>query len=164
MGNHRLYPEADPPTAARHILLIIKIRDDVRGMALISRPVRPHTIRRNRVSQGEEQKSKAFEAALNRHGFALQYAVAQSARSLATTGFSNWFPLTAEFPVRVQGADTRIDLVLEHRRRGRFLVVETKRANPALAYWCFAKSGFAGCGLQKVHLHDSGRYPSVLRQ
>ena len=44
------------------------------------------------MSQSQEQKAKAFEAALNRHGFALQYAVAQSAKELARFGFSNWFP------------------------------------------------------------------------
>jgi hypothetical protein len=49
-----------------------------------------------------------------------------------------------EFPVRVQGADTRIDLILQHRTKPIYLVVETKRANPALAYWCFAKSGLRG--------------------
>jgi hypothetical protein len=58
------------------------------------------------VSQSQEQKAKAFEAALNRHGFALQYAVAQSARDLARFEWSSWFPVVPEFPVRVQGADT----------------------------------------------------------
>jgi hypothetical protein len=96
------------------------------------------------VSQNQEQKAKAFEAALNRHGFALQYAVAQSARALAQFEFGNWFPVVPEFPVRVQGADTRIDLILQHRTKPSYLVVETKRANPALAYWCFAKSGLRG--------------------
>jgi hypothetical protein len=94
------------------------------------------------MSQSKEQKAKAFEAALNRHGFALQYAVARSAKDLAAIESSNWFSFVPEFPARVQGTDTRIDLILQHRRRKRsYLVVETKRANPALAYWCFAKSG-----------------------
>ena len=96
------------------------------------------------MSQSQEQKAKAFEAALNRHGFALQYAVAQSARDLARFEWSNWFPFVPEFPVRVQGADTTIDLILQHRMKPSYLVVETKRANPALAYWCFAKSGLRG--------------------
>jgi hypothetical protein len=96
------------------------------------------------VSQSEEQKAKAFETALNRQGFAFQYAVGQSAWRLARIGFSNWVPFVAEFPVRVQGADTRIDLILKHRTKPRFLVVETKSANWALAYWCFAKSGSTG--------------------
>jgi hypothetical protein len=96
------------------------------------------------VSHSEEQKAKAFEAALNRHGFDLQYAVARSARELASFEFSNWFPLVPEFPVRVQGADTRIDLILQHRRKPSYLVIETKRTNRALAYWCFAKSGLRG--------------------
>lgn len=96
------------------------------------------------MSQSKERKAKAFEAALNRQGFPLQYAVAQSARELASFEFSNWFPFVPEFPVRVQGANTRIDLILQHRRKPSYLVVETKRANPALAYWCFAKSGFKG--------------------
>jgi hypothetical protein len=69
------------------------------------------------VIQAGEQKAKAFEAALNRHGFALQYAVAQFARELSRFAFSNWFPVVPEFPVRVQGADTRIDLILRHRTR-----------------------------------------------
>ena len=45
------------------------------------------------------QKAKAFEAALNHHGFALQYAVAQSARDLARFEWSNWFPFVPELPV-----------------------------------------------------------------
>jgi hypothetical protein len=110
------------------------------------------------VSQSQEQKAKAFEAALNRHGFALQYAVVQSARELSSFGSSNWFPVVPEFPVRVQGADTRIDLILKHQRRSSFLVVETKRANRALAYWCFAKAGLRGASALPVV------YSEVLRK
>jgi hypothetical protein len=124
------------------------------------------------VSQGEEQKAKAFEAALNRHGFALQYAVAQSAWRVASIGRSSWFPFLSEFPVRVQGADTRIDLVLVNRNRPdrpRFFVVETKRANPALAYWCFAKSGLRGAwGLpvvcSEVLRKTNGQFRSEVRE
>jgi hypothetical protein len=68
---------------------------------------------------------------------------------LAAFGASRWFPFVAEFPVSVQGVGTRIDLVLVNHDRPdkpRFLVVETKRANPALTYWCFAESGFGGAG------------------
>jgi hypothetical protein len=110
------------------------------------------------VSQGEEQKAKAFEVALNRHGFAFQYAVARSARELASFEFSNWFPVVPEFPVRVQGTDTRIDLILQPRRKPSYLVVETKRANPALAYWCFAQSGMRGAWASPVI------YSEVLRK
>ena len=119
------------------------------------------------MNQNQEQKAKAFKAALNRHGYALQYAVARSARDLARFEFSNWFPIVPEFPIRVQGADTRIDLILKHRRKPSYLVVETKRANPALAYWCFAKSGSTGFApvvyselLRKV----SGQFLSEVRE
>lgn len=118
------------------------------------------------MSQSQEQKVKAFEAALNRHGFALQYAVAKSAQELVNIGFSNWVPFVAEFPVRVQGADTRIDLILKHRRKPRFLVVKTKRVNRALAYWCFAKSGstgFAPVVYSEILRKVSGQFLSEVR-
>jgi hypothetical protein len=119
------------------------------------------------VRQSQEQKAKAFEAALNRHGFAFQYAVAQSAWRLATIGFSNWVPFVAEFPVRVQGVGTRIDLILRHRTKPRFLVIESKRANPALAYWCFAKSGstgFAPVIYSEILCKVSGQFLSEVRE
>jgi hypothetical protein len=119
------------------------------------------------MSQSQEQKVRAFEAALNRHGYALQYAVAQSAKELARFGSSNWFPFVPEFPVSVQGAGTRIDLILKHGRKPSYLVVETKRVNPALAYWCFARAGstgFAPVVYSEILLKVRGQFRSKVRE
>jgi hypothetical protein len=43
-------------------------------------------------------------------------------------------------PVSVGGKDTHVDFVL--RTHEAFLVAECKRANPALANWCFARAPY----------------------
>jgi len=42
-----------------------------------------------------------------------------------------------EFPVLVQGSGTRVDLVLKHKEKPEYLLVECKRVNPSLARWGF---------------------------
>lgn len=83
---------------------------------------------------------RAFEVALSRHGHSFQYAVLKEARRLFEAGKSPWIPWVPEFPVAVQGANTRIDLILYNHERNIYLVCECKRANPALSNWCFARA------------------------
>lgn len=93
-------------------------------------------------SSADQALLDQFTAALNSHGYGFQYAVARRAQDLAADRFekSLWKLEMAEMPVEVQGAGTRIDLVFRHDRKPVFLVGECKRANPALANWCFIKA------------------------
>jgi hypothetical protein len=82
----------------------------------------------------------SFERALNSHGYPFQYLVLSEGARLFETGTSPWLFLAAEFPVEVGGAGTRVDLILRHRSEPHFLLVECKRADPALSHWCFARA------------------------
>jgi hypothetical protein len=59
-------------------------------------------------------------------------------------GASRWLFEVAEFPVNVNGADTRIDFVLHAKsawgHHSTYLVCECKRPNPALGEWAFMRS------------------------
>ncbi len=81
-----------------------------------------------------------FRKALNRHGYTFQYLVCGEAQRLYEKGDSPWQFIAAEFPVETPSAGTRIDLILRHRQHPHIMVVECKRANPAVANWCFAKA------------------------
>src|SRR5579885_3410041 len=80
-----------------------------------------------------------FRKALDSHGYGFQYAVLQRAKELHKTT-SPWYPVVPEFGVEAKGRDTRIDFVLGTRGMTLFLVCECKRANPAIANWCFAQA------------------------
>ena len=81
-----------------------------------------------------------FRKALNRHGYTFQYLVLGEAQAQCEKGDSVWQFVAAEFPVETTSGGTRIDLILRHRRRPHLMVIECKRANPAIANWCFAKA------------------------
>lgn len=81
----------------------------------------------------------AFKNVLDRHGYSFQYAVLNKARELADSHKSFWHFEASEFPVEVQAAPTHIDFLLKKGCTNLVLVCECKRANPALANWCFAK-------------------------
>ncbi len=86
-----------------------------------------------------------FQGALNRHGHPFQYAVIRRAHQLADQQRSPWRFEASEFPVDVQGYNTRIDFVLSQSHQGtpyRFLVAECKRANPSLSDWLFARAPY----------------------
>jgi len=90
---------------------------------------------------------KSFADILNRHGYGFQYAVLKQAHSLSDSRDSSWKFVAAEFPVRVQGEDTRIDFILKRQidniyDQHFFLLAECKRANPALSNWCFARAPY----------------------
>lgn len=87
----------------------------------------------------------AFTVALNLHGHAFQHRVIHEVCRLASLSQTRYRLEVAEFPVRVQDRDTRIDFILRsYNDRGPddpnfFLVCECKRANPSLRDWCFCK-------------------------
>jgi hypothetical protein len=92
--------------------------------------------------------------AINRHGHAFQNAVIRRAEELSQANRSSWLFDAAEVPVEVRGQSTRIDIVLhqntwDQRGAKSFLVAECKRANPALANWCFAQTRYLRRGLDR---------------
>ncbi len=88
------------------------------------------------------QVADAFRKLLDRHGFGFQYAVLKRALDLASSRQSRWQAEASEFPTQVQDKPTHIDFLLKHSEKENLLICECKRANPALADWCFAKAPF----------------------
>ena len=91
------------------------------------------------ASHDSSEIALSFGKVLNSHGYNFQYRVLREAQAVAYRHTSPWGLLVHEFPVRVQGCDTRIDFVMKNFRRPLVMVAECKRANPSLADWCFAK-------------------------
>ena|GEM_PF-736673 len=82
-----------------------------------------------------------FGQTLNRHGYGFQSSVLNLAKKLfLEQRASPWRPLAREFPVEVQGKPTRIDIILQYRNSGLFMVVECKRTDPKFGAWCFARA------------------------
>jgi hypothetical protein len=90
----------------------------------------------------EEETRSIFNEILNRHGFAFQARVLEELKTLRTSRDSAYVFQTIEFPTSVGGTNTRIDFIMS-RGLGEgipdFLLAECKRANPAMANWCFAR-------------------------
>jgi len=92
---------------------------------------------------GEDRKQPLaeFTKTLNSHGYGFQYSILRVAYQLEKQEKSSWLFGVAEFPVEVQGKGTRIDFILRHRDRPElYLLAECKRANPAMAHWCFVRA------------------------
>ena len=100
----------------------------------------------------EDAPSHIDQALKNtRSGIPFQYAVVRYCDELFKKGGSRWRFEVAEFPVNVNGADTRIDFVLHGEGSWRagydaYLVCECKRPNPAIADWAFLRSPYSRRG------------------
>lgn len=92
-----------------------------------------------------------FRAALDSHGYGFQYAVLEFAKNALSAEHTEWVFEVGEFPAEVQGTGTRIDLVLGHRNRDRLLLGECKRANPAVANWCFVRAPYRYRNQMQIH-------------
>src|SRR5215216_1578143 len=79
---------------------------------------------------------------LNTHGHGFHYAVVRQAEKLFKSDRSVWTLDAAEFPVVGGGQVTHIDFILRTRSSNTVLVGECKRADPARAWWCFARSPY----------------------
>lgn len=102
------------------------------------------------MSQTNDQLAREFAKYLSRHGHGLQYAVIKHLRDLIAAERivmvkDFWRLLMSELPVASEKG-TRVDFVLERKvyesYKRLFIVAECKRANPATANWCFAKSPY----------------------
>lgn len=88
---------------------------------------------------------KLFQESLNRSGHPFQNAVLRRVDQMFQEKVSPWSFEVAEFPVNVNGFDTRIDFILSRYPQGGsygFLIAECKRANPSLKDWVFAKTSY----------------------
>jgi hypothetical protein len=82
--------------------------------------------------------------ALNRHGYGFQQAVAERVTTLEGLRKTRWWVSATEFPVSVGETVSHIDLVLQAGQDDAYLVCECKRADPAIARWCFARAPIRG--------------------
>ena len=83
--------------------------------------------------------SKGFQEYINSHGFGFQHAVMAKALEVYSLK-SPWRYPVPEFPVKIQDANTRIDVIFQHAMQPWFIVAECKRVNPSLGNWCFMGS------------------------
>jgi hypothetical protein len=90
----------------------------------------------------EEQVSASLRKVLNGHGHGFHYAVVRRAAELRLKRESPWIFEGTEIPVVVREETTHVDLVLKTRSNLTYLVGECKRADPAKARWCFARSPY----------------------
>lgn len=106
-----------------------------------------------------------FKKVLDSHGYGFQNAVIKECERLskAVPAPSPWWFEASEFPVECGTALTRIDFIL--RINHAVLVAECKRANPALASWCFARAPFLSRrqSAGDVRLEQFWREPSTGR-
>lgn len=89
-----------------------------------------------------EQISADLRKVLNTHGHGFHYAVVRRAAELRSNRESSWIFEGTEIPVVVREETTHVDLVLRTRSNLTYLVGECKRADPAKARWCFARSPY----------------------
>ena len=87
----------------------------------------------------------AFRKHLDAHGHGFQASVLKKCQGLethASVGFKLWQVSAIECPVTLNGREYHIDGVLELKsdlQPKRFIAVECKRVDPALAIWAFAQ-------------------------
>jgi hypothetical protein len=84
-----------------------------------------------------ESIGRAVCDSVDSHGYAFQHAVGQRIRELSTDASFRWYDPIMEFPIKVGGLHSRIDLLVRHKHGHRLLVVECKRTNPAFGAWVF---------------------------
>lgn len=90
----------------------------------------------------DKKLEKGLTYALNVHGFGFQYAILNIAERCFENKKSPWAFEVSEFPVAVNEFSTHIDFILRNKNEPFYLIAECKRANPAVANWCFVKSPY----------------------
>lgn len=80
--------------------------------------------------------------ALNEQGYLFREACEQALKN--KEGTTGWEVKASEYPVSLQGQDTRVDIVLRSKTSSSpelYALVECKRADPAYIYWIFGAPG-----------------------
>ena len=85
---------------------------------------------------------KGLAYSLNTHGYSFQYAVLKAGNIYFKNETSPWTFEASEFPVVVNNFSTHIDFILRHSKEPFYFIGECKRANPAVANWCFVKAPY----------------------
>jgi hypothetical protein len=93
-------------------------------------------------SDEADRIATSLRRVLNTHGHGFHYAVVRQAEILFKSDRAVWILDAAEFPVIGGGQVTHIDFILRTRSTNTVLVGECKRADPARAWWCFARSPY----------------------
>jgi hypothetical protein len=89
----------------------------------------------------DKARAAAFRSVLNSHGHAFHQAVLRYIHRLRLPEYGSRLRFeVSECPVELHGKPIRIDFVLKFGEH--YLVGECKRANPAIASWCFAKTPY----------------------
>ncbi len=89
-----------------------------------------------------EELSDFLLNALNEQGYLFQEACEQALKN--KEGTTGWEVKASEYPVSLQGEDTRVDIVLRSKTSSSpelYALVECKRADPAHIYWIFGAPG-----------------------
>lgn len=85
---------------------------------------------------------KGLAHSLNTHGYSFQYAVLKASNICFENNTSPWAFEASEFPVAVNDFSTHIDFILRNKNEPFYFIGECKRANPAVANWCFVKAPY----------------------
>lgn len=96
----------------------------------------------NDSTDNSEQISAGLRKVLNKHGHGFHYAVVRRAEQLSREWKTRWLLDGTEIPVIAGEASTHVDFVLSTKSGMTYLVGECKRADPARARWCFARSPY----------------------
>jgi hypothetical protein len=117
----------------------------------------------NKTKLSEED----FRKVLNSQGFGFQYAVLAEIQKLIDEHwyeniYPKWKVEEIEVPVSVNGNATQIDFILSKQGNSDYrgnvaLIAECKRADPALANWCFLRAPFSS----NEYFNDSFRLEKV---
>jgi hypothetical protein len=79
---------------------------------------------------------------LNTHGHGFHYAVVRRGEELYDLRETKWLLEGTEVPIVAGDATSHVDFVLGTRTDRIYLVGECKRADPARARWCFARTPY----------------------
>ena len=86
--------------------------------------------------------SEVLFNALNEQGYLFQEACEQVLKN--NEGATGWEVRASEYPVCLQGRDTKVDIVLHSKTSSSpelYALVECKRADPSYIYWLFGAPG-----------------------
>lgn len=119
-----------------------------------------------------EHISGKFTDELNKHGYGFHHAVIKEAEKLFNQRKSLWIFEAAEFPIHLNGKDSRVDIVLHNPKYNMYLIGECKRVDPSLSSWCFTRAPLVRYNqspndeivLEKIRNHRSREYASSHEQ
>jgi len=90
----------------------------------------------------DEQMPEGLEKQFNSHGYGFTSAVIAKCDELSMYNKHFWRMPTPEFPVQINGADTKIDFILRHTHFPGYLIAECKKVDNRYSSWCFFKDPY----------------------